>query len=96
MTETGTISTRQFAVAGKVVVALDLDDRSQWPGMKVTSWDKKGRGWSCDCEAPDIVWRAVQLEIENRISGKADTNDLRAALRKVSMAVSLKLGKPNA
>ena len=92
MNATDTTATKTFDVAGKLVVALNLDDRSQWPGMKVTSWDKRGRGWSCRCEAPAIVWRALQLEVSDRISHKVDTNDIRTAMRKLSAKLLMELG----
>jgi len=54
---------------GQAVVALDLDDRRKWPGIKVESWDPAGRGWRCGVAAAPLAWKAVLLHIDSEPEG---------------------------
>jgi hypothetical protein len=80
-------------VPGVVLVELNLDDRGEWPGMKVTEWVRKGRGWRATTTAPLIVWRGVVQEIEGRIENeRVDTNATRTALRRFAVTLRQELG----
>lgn len=82
-----------LSVPGVVVVELDLDNRGIWPGMKVTEWKQKGRGYRATTTAPPMVWTGVVQEIEGRIENeRVDTNATRTALRRFAVTLRQELG----
>ena len=81
-----------LAVPGTVVVEIDLDDRGRWPGLRVTEWVRRGKGFTATVVAPPLVWQAVSTEIEGRLESKAGQNATRTALRRFATRLTQELG----
>lgn len=84
--------TLTMTMPGTVVISLDLDDRGRWPGLRVTSWDRRGKGWAVTAEAPPLVWRAILGSMEDAMDNRrVQQNATRTALRRFAVTLRQEL-----